>query len=153
MTDTTAMTIGAAAKAAGVGEQTLRYYEQRGLISPERGGGGGYRYYDTIDFARVRPIKRAQHLGFTLAEIRELLLMPTSADPQRLASLATAKLDELDTKIRDLKRVRHALARLLDTCHCGGDLNACLVIESIGGETDGNRRDNVNNARRSPRTR
>jgi DNA-binding transcriptional MerR regulator len=125
--------IAAAAKAAGVSIQTLHYYERRGLLSPARAGGGGYRAYGPSDVALVRAVKRAQALGFSLAEIEELLGMGARSRKQ-VKALAAAKLAELDEKIRDLATIRAALSDLIETCRCGGDLVSCRVFDGLGME-------------------
>jgi DNA-binding transcriptional MerR regulator len=124
--------IAAAAKAAGVNVQTLHYYERRGLLSPARAG-GGYRAYGASDVALVRAVKRAQALGFSLAEVEELLGISTGSR-KRVKAVAAAKLTELDEKIRDLKAIRASLGDLLETCECGGDLRSCRVFDGLGME-------------------
>lgn len=131
-TDTT-MTIGAAARAAGVNVQTLHYYERRGLLEPRRRSGSSYREYAAAEVARVRAIKRAQSLGFTLAELGELFdLAGGTRDRQRVMEIAAAKLAEIESKLHDLARVRGELSRLLETCSCAGDLTRCSVLDGLG---------------------
>ena len=122
--------IAAAAKAAGVSIQTLHYYERRGLLSPARAG-GGYRAYGASDVALVRAVKRAQALGFSLAEIEELLGIGARSRKQ-VKAFAAAKLAELDAKIRDLTVIRASLGDLIETCRCGGDLVSCRVFDGLG---------------------
>jgi MerR family mercuric resistance operon transcriptional regulator len=123
--------IAAAAKEAGVNVQTLHYYERRGLLSPARAGSGGYRAYGASDVARVRAVKRAQALGFSLAEIDELLGIG-SRDRKQVKRLAATKLVELDEKIRDLTAIRASLGDLMETCRCGGDLASCRIFDGLG---------------------
>jgi len=125
--------IAAAAKAAGVNIQTLHYYERRGLLSPRRTGNSGYRAYGEAEVILVRGIKRAQALGFSLAEIEELLGIE-SRDRERARNLASAKLAELDEKIRDLTTMRTALSHLVESCLCGGDLSNCKLFEDLGSD-------------------
>ncbi len=126
--------IAAAARAAGVRVQTLHYYERRGLLHPDRSGNAGYRSYGQADVALVRAVKRAQGLGFSLAEIETLLRIGDGADPIATRSLAVVKLAELDEKLRDLRRIRDALGALLETCDCGGTLARCNLFEGLGAD-------------------
>ncbi len=133
----TMMPIGRAAAAAGVNVQTLHYYERRGLLRPTRRGGSTYRQYGAADVVRIRAIKRAQALGFTLEEISELLHVGRGRAPvPRARSLATAKLEEIDGKIRDLERMRAALTDVVETCRCGGKLVECKVLDALGASAD-----------------
>ncbi len=102
--------VGAAAKAAGVNVQTLHYYERRGLLRPRARNSAGYREYGEVDVRRVRGIKRAQSLGFTLGEIQELIAVAESRRSMRnVAALDRHKLDEIDRKIGALELVRATL--------------------------------------------
>lgn len=108
-----------AAAQAGVNVQTLRYYERRGLLStPARRGAGGYRDYTTADVSVVRFSKRAQVLGFSLAEVESLLELgeggPDSCDAVR--DHATAKIADLNRRIACLREMRGSLERLVATC-------------------------------------
>ncbi len=124
--------VGAAATAAGVGVQTLHYYERRGLLSPQRRAGAGYREYGGAEVRRVRAIKRAQTLGFTLREIRELIgLAESRRSPGRVGEIAARKVDEIEAKIRDLRRMRTELRRTVETCRCRGDLSRCDVLGAL----------------------
>jgi DNA-binding transcriptional MerR regulator len=113
--------------------QTLHYYERRGLLSPVRTGSSGYRAYGDAEVTLVRGIKRAQALGFSLGEIEELLAIG-SRDRERAKKLASAKLVELDEKIRDLSTIRAALGDLVESCLCGGDLSSCKLFEDLGSD-------------------
>ena len=132
----TEVSIGAAAERAGVNVQTLRYYERRGLLPrPPRHASSGYRRYDADAIVDVIGIKRAQRLGFSLAEIRELLALRSVRSPQRLRTLTTAKLREIDDKVRALRRMRAALQDVLETCACRGDVTRCRVLaDDVGNE-------------------
>ncbi len=125
-----AVAIGAAAARAGVNVQTLRYYERRGLIAPARRDASGYRRYDADTITIVRGIKRAQRLGFTLAEIHELIRLRTRRSPARVRIVSEEKLRDLDDKLRALRRMRRALRLVLETCRCGGDVARCLVLDA-----------------------
>jgi MerR family transcriptional regulator, copper efflux regulator len=134
-THTSTMRIGELARRAGVNVQTVRYYERRGLLHDPRGRGDGYREYTEATIARLRFIRRAQELGFTLAEIDELLTLRldpgTTADEVR--SRAEAKIAEVEAKIRDLERIRHALGHLAGQCHGGhGPVGDCPFLDELG---------------------
>ena len=126
-------TIGQLARAAGVGVETVRYYQRRGLVPLPPRPGGAYRRYSLQDLHRIRFIKRAQALGFSLAEIAELLSL--QADPgQGCAAVqqrAQAKIREIDRKIRYLSEIRTALADLADQCPGRGPLQRCPILEAL----------------------
>jgi DNA-binding transcriptional MerR regulator len=127
--------IGAVAARAGVNIQTLRYYERRGLFDTPQRSPSGYRQYRPETVQLVRAVKRAQQLGFRLAEIEDLFrLQEARAPAAKVRSLADAKLREIDEKIRALRTMRRALQRLVDTCACGGDLSRCRVLDGLGNE-------------------
>lgn len=130
--------IGAVAAHAGVHIQTLRYYERRGLFDRPERSPSGYRQYRPETVLRVRAIKRAQSLGFRLAEIRDLIrLQETRGPAATVRARGDAKLREIDEKIRTLQRMRRALRTLVATCACGGDLSRCRVLDGLD---DGPRR-------------
>jgi len=109
-------TIGALAKAAGVGVETVRYYQRRGLlIEPARPHGEVRRYGDE-DVRRLKFIRAAQAAGFTLAEIGELLELSASDDRVRARELAQARVASLDEKIAEMKEAREALSALAIAC-------------------------------------
>lgn len=129
------MKIGEIAREAGVNIQTVRYYERRGLLADPRGAGEGYRDYDDAAVERLRFIRRAQELGFTLAEVTELLAL--RLDPHTTASAvkarATEKIGEIDSRIRDLERIRSALAHLAGKCRGDrGPTGDCPLLEALG---------------------
>lgn len=127
MTD---LTISALARAAGVGVETVRFYQRRGLVT-EPSRAGGIRRYDERDVTRIRFIKRAQAAGFTLAEIGELIALDSTADRARARELATTRIVALDAKIAELKEARGALAQLATECGVGRD-GPCPIIASFG---------------------
>lgn len=129
----TTLRTGAVAQAAGVNLQTIRFYEREGLLPAPRRSASGYRQYPEDTVRIVTFIKRAQELGFTLRETKELLKLRT-ASPKRAAtarSAAQAKLDDIDEKIRDLSAMRTALAGLVDACACSGEAVHCPILESL----------------------
>ena len=116
------MTIGALARSAGVGVETVRFYERQGILPKPARSGSGYRQYGEDSARRIRFVRRAQELGFTLKEIGELLAMNVGkgASCGQLGGRTEAKLEEIERKIRDLKKMKASLARL----------QACLLYTS-----------------------
>jgi MerR family mercuric resistance operon transcriptional regulator len=124
------LTIGSLAAAAGVGVETVRFYQRRDLMTvPPRAG--GIRRYDRRDVDRLRFIKRAQAAGFTLVEIAELIALDAGEDRARARQLAKARIVALDAKIAELKEARTSLARLAKECGEGRD-GPCPIIASFG---------------------
>lgn len=109
-------TIGALAKAAGVGVETVRYYQRRGLLPEPPRPHGEVRRYSDEDVRRLKFIRAAQTAGFTLAEIGELLVLSASDDRPRARELAQARVAALDAKIAELAQAREALASLATAC-------------------------------------
>ncbi|MHA7882117.1 MerR family transcriptional regulator [Nitratireductor rhodophyticola] len=128
------MTIARAAEKAGVGVETIRFYERRGLIAqPPKPRDGGYRHYDRETVERIRFIRQAQELGFSLREIEELLALKTDrqADCADVRTQAVTKRQEVERKIGQLEEIRSALDALIATCPGGGDLSACTIMEAL----------------------
>ena len=128
------MTIARAARAAGVGVETIRFYERRVLIEqPPKPNGSGFRIYSQETVRRIRFIRQAQELGFSLRQIQELLSLRADpgADSASVHARATAKLDEIDTKIRDLQTIRKALKNLIAACPGHGALDCCSIMEAL----------------------
>ena len=129
------MRTGQVARRAGVNPQTLRYYERRGLLPQPARSASGYRSYGSNSVETVRFIKRAQQLGFTLAEVEALLDLanggPDSCDAAH--DMAAEKIDALDAKIASLKAMRLSLQRLAATCELPRDQRECPIIESLPG--------------------
>jgi len=123
------LTIGKLAAAGGVGVETIRYYQRRGLIeTPARDR--EIRRYDENDLSRLRFIRQAQAAGFTLEEIKELLDLDASEDRARARALAGARVKALDLKIAELQRARDALKRLARECGSGG-AGPCPILTSF----------------------
>lgn len=125
--------IGQVARAAAVNVQTLRYYERQGLLPAPRRTPAGYRVYaaDTVD--TLRAIKRAQALGFTLRDIRELITIRSRRrSASAVGDMVAGKIGEIDEKIRDLRRMRRSLREVVERCECGGDLSRCDVLAGLG---------------------
>lgn len=130
------LTIGAVAKSAGVGVETIRFYERQKLIEQPAKPSSGFRRYSTIIVKRVRFIQQAKELGFSLREIRELLDL--SLDPGRncneVRDLAETKLAAIEGRIESLEKIKGALSQLIVACDARNPTQACPIIESIIGE-------------------
>lgn len=129
--------IGEVARRSGVGIDALRFYEREGLIpQPARDPSSRYRTYVPETVRTVRFIREAQGLGFTLKEISELLRLrnDTDASCRDVRDAATAKLDDVERRIKKLRAVRSALRKLVDTCRSDGSTRACPILEAL---TDG----------------
>lgn len=130
-------TISRAATAANVNVETIRFYERRGLIAqPAKPAGGGAREYDDDTIARIRFVRQAQEIGFSLREIAELLSLradPT-ADCADVRSRAIEKRDEVLSKLDRLSRIRDALDVLIARCPGGGDIDACTILGAMAGD-------------------
>ncbi|BBB08917.1 MerR family DNA-binding protein [Sphingopyxis sp. EG6] len=129
------LTIGKLAQAGGVGVETIRYYQRRGLLAtPARSGGdgwgGGVRRYDEGDLRRLKFIRAAQGAGFTLDEIGELLALEASDDRVRVRTLARQRIEHLDEKIAQMTATRAALARLADQC-AASDKGPCPILAAF----------------------
>jgi len=123
------LTIGKLATAAGVGVETVRYYQRRGLLeTPTRDR--EIRRYGSDDLKRLRFIKQAQAAGFTLEEIKELLDLDASEDRARARELAGARVKALDRKIGELQKARDALKRLARECG-SGSAGPCPILTSF----------------------
>jgi Hg(II)-responsive transcriptional regulator len=129
-TASTTLTIGKLAKAAGVGVETIRYYQQRGLL-PVPESRGAYRHYPAALGQRIRFIKRAQELGFSLDEVAELLSLEDGLDRQAIRQIAGQRLDEIRTRLADLQRMQQALSHLIDSCEHTGKELPCPIIETL----------------------
>ena len=128
-------TIAGLAKAAGVGVETVRYYQRRGLMNePPRSGGtgltGGIRRYGAEDLRRLRFIRSAQAAGFTLDQIAELIALDSTHDRTRALELAGERIAALDRKIDELVRARAALQHLAHECRSGG-AGPCPIIAAF----------------------
>ncbi|MCP9443547.1 MAG: MerR family transcriptional regulator, partial [Nitrospira sp.] len=128
-----AYTIGRLAKAAGVHIQTVRYYERRKLLVPVSRLPSGYRLYDDEALKRLRFIKNAQRLGFTLREIEGLFNLRIGAAIQcrNVQEQASAKLATVEAKIRDLEALARALRSLIGACRKGRRTDDCPILSSL----------------------
>ena len=131
-----AMTIGKVARKSGVGVETIRFYERRGLIEqPPKPLNAGFRVYPQESIERIRFIREAQELGFSLCEIGELLSLRAdpSADCADVRERAQDKLEEVRRKIAQLERIHAALEELIAACPAKGALRTCSILEAIEG--------------------
>jgi MerR family copper efflux transcriptional regulator len=126
--------IGTLAKRAGVSIDTVRYYERSGLIAPRTRLASGYRRYSEVEVARLRFIRRAQALGFTLEEVRELLALSRSSDVARVKRKAQEKLAAVEQRIAALRRVRRGLSKLIAECPGHGRAADCPILNALGNE-------------------
>lgn len=128
------MTIGRLAKHVGVNIDTIRYYERNGLLPEPVRRASGYREYEAADVSRLRFILRAKQLGFTLAEIGELLSLSADRDVRGVKRRAEERLEHVEHKIKELQRVRKGLKTLIDACPGHGDLESCPIVAALSGE-------------------
>lgn len=133
------LTRGELAQRGGVNIETIRYYERRGLLPKPPRSASGYRLFSADDARRVRFIKRAQELGFSLEEIQELLALRLSPKGTQgdVRKLAEAKISDIEEKIETLRSMKKALQKLTAAC-CGGDgaVSECPILESIGNQEE-----------------
>jgi MerR family copper efflux transcriptional regulator len=131
------MKISAVAKQAGVGVETIRFYERKALITqPPKPSNGGFRRYPAATVERVRFIRQAQSLGFSLKEIGELLALKDApaADCGEMRARALAKREAVDRKIEQLVRIRDALDALIAVCPGRGTLRACSILGALSND-------------------
>lgn len=133
------MTIGVVARRAGIGVETVRFYERQGLIEEPPRRLSGYREYPEEVVARLQFIRRAKELGFTLQEIKELLAL--RHDPKAPAAdvkgRAEAKIAAIEAKIRSLQKMKKALHKLTAACTCHGTKAECPLLHALERELAG----------------
>jgi MerR family mercuric resistance operon transcriptional regulator len=110
------LTIARLARDAGVGVETVRFYERRGLIAQPARQGGGYRRYGPDHVRRIQFVRRAQELGFTLDEIASLLELEDGTNRAQVRRIAAARLTQIRERVADLRRMERALSHLLEHC-------------------------------------
>lgn len=125
-----AMTIGGLAREGGVGVETVRYYQRRGLLSAPAPVSRGVRRYDERDLSRLRFIRGAKDAGFTLEQISELLQLDASSDRDRARDIARARIIELDQRISDLQAARDWLGVLERDC-AAGSTGPCPILRAF----------------------
>ena len=127
------LTIGELARRAGVNRETVRFYERRRLLSSAARSMSGYRMFPDEALRRLRFIRHAKELGFSLSEIRELLaLLVSSADScDRVRMRAEAKISDIEKKIQALGHMKQALSELVEGCSRRGRTKACPILDSL----------------------
>jgi MerR family transcriptional regulator, copper efflux regulator len=135
-TQAPSLTIGTVAKRAGVHIDTIRYYEREGLLPEPLRRASGYRSYNESVIDRLRFIRRAKDLGFTLEEIRDLLAL--SVDRHRgvkaVKERAEQRLASIDARIAELMRIRKGLEQLIEACPGRGDPEQCPILRALADE-------------------
>lgn len=128
------LTIGKVAREAGVNVETVRYYERRGLIERPASRQGAYRVYPAETAARIRSIKCAQKLGFSLDEIKELLALRVDAEARcgDVWEQTEQKIKEIDEKINSFQAVKRSLRRLAEACRMELPVTECPILKSLG---------------------
>ena len=126
-------TIGQIAQRTGIGIETIRFYERKGLIDEPPRKESGYRQYSEDAIARLMFIQQAKTLGFSLREINELLSLrkKPGITSGEIKQLAEAKLEDIENKIRMLKRMQRTLKKLVDRCPGHGSANECPILEAL----------------------
>ena len=127
----TAVSIGALAQAAGVGVETVRYYQRRRLLPEPPRPAGGIRRYGETELARLRFIRHAQSLGFTLAEVAELLVLDEGSDCDEARRLASAKLAAVRQRLTHLRRIERVLSEQVRACAASGGRQRCPLIDTL----------------------
>ena len=127
------LTSGTAAARAGVNLETLRYYERRGLLPDPPRSQGNYRLYSEDAVRRIRFIKRAQELGSTLTEIKELLTLTESVDAEcsDVRQRALDKIRDVEQRMRDLTRIKRTLQKLAAPCPGSSELDDCPILQAL----------------------
>lgn len=123
------LTIGKFAEAGGVGVETVRFYQRKGLLEVPNDA-GGIRKYGEEDLRRLNFIRKAQIAGFTLKEIEQLILLDSSHDRKQAREIASIRLHALDEKISELQQSRDFLKILVSKC-AGGDKGPCPILKSF----------------------
>lgn len=133
-----AITIGELAKETGAGIETIRYYERRNLLSPAGRKPSGYRFYDRTSVQKIRFIKNAKRLGFTLEEISELLQLKVKGRGRcgSVKSRAEVKLAEIKEKIANLDSMKKVLEELITHCRNDAPTQDCPILNSLQTGTD-----------------
>jgi MerR family mercuric resistance operon transcriptional regulator len=127
------LTIGRVARSAGLAIDTVRYYEREGLLQKPARTPSGYRQYSADAVARLRFIRQAKELGFTLAEIRELLALKVAPGKScaDVRARAHAKIADVEQRIAQLDRMKRALVKLAAACSGRGPTSECPILEAL----------------------
>ena len=128
------VTVGKLAGQVGVNLETVRYYERTGLMPRPERTDSGYRKYNEDDVLRLRFIKKAQGLGFTLKEIKGLLSLRVDGrrSCQKVRDLAELKAADIDKKIRELQQIKKALTHLVSACRNESNTSKCPILDALG---------------------
>jgi len=126
--------IGQLAKRAGVAIDTVRYYERNGLLLPAGRLASGYRRYGEPELKRLRFIRRAKALGFSLDDVRELLTLSDSEDVAQIKRTAQAKLGDVERRLAELERIRAGLQTLITACPGHGRADTCPILNALDQE-------------------
>lgn len=129
--NTNSFTIGELATLAGVGVETIRFYQRRGMVQEPPKPSGSIRRYGATDVERLRFVKSAQSLGFSLDEVAELLQLEDGAHCKEASSLAESKLADIRRKLAELARMEAALSGLVQACHVGRGKVSCPLIAAF----------------------
>jgi Hg(II)-responsive transcriptional regulator len=126
--------IGEVAKQTGIGIETIRYYERKGLLDEPERRPSGYRQYGDTVVARLRFIRRSKELGFTLSEINELLNLwfDTKTKCCDVRQKAQRKIEEIEDKVKMLNGMKRSLKKLIDQCQQRGSLHDCPLLDGLG---------------------
>jgi Cu(I)-responsive transcriptional regulator len=130
------MRIGELGEATGTKVETIRYYEQTGLLPPPKRTSANYRLYNSHHLARLSFVRRARDLGFSIDQVRALLDLSDDHDSDccTVDAIATAHLREVDRKIADLRALRRELAQMITSCR-GGTAAECRILEALAPTT------------------
>ncbi len=128
------MTIGQVARKTGLGIETIRFYERKGLVQEPQRKDSGYRQYQQQDVDRLLFIQQAKTLGFTLSEIHELLSLKVSphTSSREIKKIAQSKLADIEARIKLLKRMQRTLKKLVEQCPGHGPADHCPILEALG---------------------
>lgn len=123
--------IGQMAKKTGVPIDTIRHYERIGLLRPAARLASGYRRYGDAELKRLRFIRRAKALGFTLDEIQELLALSAGRNVQSIRKAASARLADIERRMKELTRIRESLRQLVAACPGHGRAESCPILNAL----------------------
>lgn len=128
------MKIGEVAQETGIGIETIRFYERKGLLNEPDRKPSGYRQYDDSVIARLRFIRRSKELGFTLTEISDLMSLwfDTGTKCTDVTKKALVKIEEIEEKTKALNKMKRSLKKLIDQCHERGSLEGCPLFDGLG---------------------
>jgi MerR family mercuric resistance operon transcriptional regulator len=131
---TAELTIGRLARAANVNIETIRYYQRLNLLPTPNPKRTAFRTYPVELIDRIRFIKRAQELGFSLAEIASLLKLEDGTNRKIIRKVASERLHQIEANMTDLKRMQNALSHLIHECEAAGESQPCPIIATLAGK-------------------